>query len=208
MKTIKSIIYQGQAIKVDEISSINVKRGEGMEYLLRDEQGCYYFQREIHDVEADGTPRHLLPGYRCLLHRVNINAAILWQVDFACDPILRGEAADLIMEDRGYTDPNPCHLTPAKRESLTQVGDTARIPGRVTVELDDLASAMLRQVCREGSASQEPGEDPRDLVNAAVTFYLCDPRNDRHGEFDFDDGGDALERAKQDRLAKESEVAA
>ena len=74
-------------------------------------------------------------------------------------------------------------------------------PGRIVVELDDLASTMLRKACREGNECREAGEDLRDLVNAAVTFYLCGDKDDQHGEFDLNCGDEALERAKADRLA-------
>ena len=67
---------------------------------------------------------------------------------------------------------------------------------------------MLRQACREGTACHHPGEDLRDLVNAAVTFYLCGEADSRQGELSLEDAGEALERAKQARLDVESEVAA
>lgn len=76
-------------------------------------------------------------------------------------------------------------------------------PGRIIVELDELASAMLREVSQKGSTCREAGEDPRDLVNAAVTFYFCGDDNHRAGKFDLEDGGDALERARTVRLALE-----
>ena len=50
-------------------------------------------------------------------------------------------------------------------------------PGRIMVELDDVATAMLREFIAKGheclrSAS---GRDPRDLVSAAVIFMLGNP---------------------------------
>ena len=79
-------------------------------------------------------------------------------------------------------------------------------PGRIVVELDDLASAMLRQVCREGNGLFHAGTDPRDLVNAAVTFYLADEATPSHDGFDLDCGDEALERAKLDRQSREEGV--
>lgn len=88
-----------------------------------------------------------------------------------------------------------------KKHPPTQIAEAA--PGRITVALDDLASAMLEKTCREGNGCREAGEDPRDLVNAAVTFYLCDDANCRHRELDLECGDDSLQRAKADRLAQE-----
>lgn len=75
---------------------------------------------------------------------------------------------------------------------------------RTAVELDNLASAMLREACREGTDCLHPGEDPRDLINAAVTFYLCGDDNNRPDGFDLEISGEALERAKRTRLKLEN----
>ena len=69
-----------------------------------------------------------------------------------------------------------------------------RPPGRIVVELDDLASAMVRK-----RLAEKDHPDSRDVVSAAVTFYLCDP-DKSHGLFDLSDGKEALERAKRQRL--------
>jgi hypothetical protein len=69
-----------------------------------------------------------------------------------------------------------------------------RIKSRIIVELDDAASKLLR-----AHMAEEPGDDPRDVVSAAVVFMLSDPEDD-DGEFASDD---ALEHARERRLALE-----
>lgn len=51
-----------------------------------------------------------------------------------------------------------------------------RIPGRIVVELDDVASALLRAQMTNGieNGVLEAGGDPRDLVSASVIFMLDD----------------------------------
>ena len=51
---------------------------------------------------------------------------------------------------------------------------TASSMGRLIVELDDVASAMLRAQMAAGIVGGvlEPGGDPRDLVSASVVFLL------------------------------------
>ena len=54
-----------------------------------------------------------------------------------------------------------------------------RIPGRIVVELDDVASALLcaQMTCGIEGGVLGAGGDPRDLVSAAVVFML-DTRDD------------------------------
>ncbi len=49
-----------------------------------------------------------------------------------------------------------------------------RVPGRIVVELDDVASALLRaqMAGTAKSGCLEPGGDPRDLASASVIFTL------------------------------------
>ena len=82
-----------------------------------------------------------------------------------------------------------------------------RVPGRLLIELDDLASAMLRRVCQDGAEHFDPGHDPRDLVSAAVTYYLCG-ENDADGLFSLNDSTEALTRATTARTALERGEAA
>ena len=181
----ETLLYQGRKIRAQVISEINVARGEGMEFILRDAQGRYYFRRETYNEMGYRWARRNreASNYRCYVHRISLRAAILAQVSFAAGRTLRTDAARLL---------------------AGKTGGRANIPARrIVVELDDLASNMLRRVCQEGNACREAGEDPRDLVSAAVTFYLSDDDDHRHGEFDLEDGSDALRRAKSDRLAAE-----
>ena len=80
-----------------------------------------------------------------------------------------------------------------------------RVPGRLLIELDDLASAMLRKVIANGTPTIDPHEDPRDLVNAAVTFFLCD-EDEKSGKFHLGVLCSALARAERDRLKGEKAI--
>ena len=334
----QTIIYQGRPVQATLVNYLSgtiptsTVDADGDEELFRDEAGRYYLRRKLGllaDYHEDNGEGNIEASGRTYVHRLSINAAILWATTRLNSETLalRCDAANLIMENRGYHDPHPVHLDAAKRngqpagsgELVCQVdgpvsgatgkgwfdgciqpeeGSGARVrtiydldpihaallklfnerhginvavlaraalvqqlefmydgrsddeeeeavrclrqfgrlgspahkdelacmeavasvaeekggrleatPGRIVVELDDLASAMLRRVCREGSDCREAGEDPRDLVNAAVTFYLSDNTTARSGKFNLEDGGNALERAKTDRLAREKETA-
>ena len=212
----ETIIYQGQPIEATLVNYISGRVTtstvdcEGDEELFRDEGGCYYLRRKLTELDSEGERREA--SRRTLIHRVNVNAAILWAttrlnsntLDLRCD------AAALLMEGHGYTDPHPSHLSAEQRamvsdpERFAKQREAEAGSGRITVELDDLASAMLRKVCKEGDACRHAGENLRDLVNAAVTFFLCDDRNDQQGEFDLSCADEALERAKHDRLKLET----
>jgi hypothetical protein len=70
-----------------------------------------------------------------------------------------------------------------------------RIKSRIIVELDDAASKMLREYLSGVShPCLHDGEDPRDVVSAAVVFLMGD---------DDIDTQSALEHAKERRLALE-----
>ncbi len=151
-------------------------------------------------------------------HGINVavlaRAALVQQLEFMYDDRSDDEEEEAVRCLRQFGRlGSPAHKDElACMEAVAQVAEEKGVrmeatPGRIVVELDDLASAMLRQVCREGNACREAGEDPRDLVNAAVTFYLSDDATARCGKFNLEDGGNALERAKTDRLAREKEAA-
>ena len=332
----QTIIYQGQPVQATLVNYLSgtiptsTVDADGDEELFRDEAGRYYLRRKLGllaDYHEDNGEGNIEASGRTHVHRLSINAAILWATTRLNSETLalRNDAADLLMENRGYNDPYPLNMTAAKRNALAvaqpictvngpvsgstadgwfdgciqpEEGSGARVrtiydldplhaallkkfterhginvavlaraalvqqlefmydgrsneeeeeavrclrqfgrlgspahkdelacmeaivqvaeekggrmeatPGRIVVELDDLASAMLRQVCREGNSCREASEDPRDLVNAAVTFYLSDDTTARCGKFNLEDGGNALDRAKTDRLAREKEAA-
>lgn len=182
----ETILYQGRKIRVQVISEVNVVRGEGMDFILRDTKGRYYIRRETYNEMGYRWAKRNreASNYRCYVHRISVRTAIFFQISLAAGRTLRTDAARLLASGRA----GGCATTKA---------------GRLVVELDDLASTMLRQVCQEGNACYEAGEDPRDLVSAAVTFYLSDDDDYRRGEFNLECGDDALKRAKSDRLAAE-----
>ena len=230
MENTETITYQGEQIEAEKIGEIGGYMGtlrgrqrNGTDHLFRDAEGRYYLRKERFTASESGGHEWSSEAREAgtmfeRTHAINVNAAILWAVNLlgldAFD--LRRDAAELLMEGRSYFDPQPVHLNPKRRAmvldpdrfvregSMGADADQQATPGRSVVELDEVASAMLRRVCQNGSSCREAGEDPRDLVNAAVTFYLCGEDDEQHGEFDLNCGDDALERAKQDRLGKEA----
>ena len=229
LENTETITYQGEQIEAEKIGEIGGYMGtlrhrqrNGTDHLYRDAEGCYYLRRERFVASESGGHEWSSEARGAgtmfeRTHAINVNAAILWAVNLlgldAFD--LRRDAAELLMEGQSYFDPHPSHLNAEQR---MMVSDPSRFatgsresgprqpitPGRIVVELDELASDMVRRVCREGNECREAEEDPRDLVNAAVTFYLCGDRDEQHGEFDLNCGDEALERAKQNRLEKEA----
>lgn len=124
----KTIIYQGQEVQVQVVNSIcgdgittsTPKEFTGEEELLRDEAGHYYRRQCIDWIDPVGD--HLRDDLikasgRTRVHRINLNAAILWATTRLNSVTLdlRADAAELLTEGRGYTDPAP---TPKMRQSV------------------------------------------------------------------------------------------
>ena len=101
----ETILYQGQQVQALLITEINVRRGEGMEAILRDGQGRYYFRRETYDEMGYHWARRNpeASNYRCRVHRMSLRAAILFQVAFAADRLLRHDAARLLTGKEAVT---------------------------------------------------------------------------------------------------------
>jgi hypothetical protein len=120
----ETIIYQGEEIEVEHVGQINVSMNarDGMDNLFCDAEGCYYLRRETYRegvlcFEASEEPDKY--AYRCFVHRINVNAAILWAVDISAGASrLRWDAASLLMENRSYFDPNPIHCPAASRSEM------------------------------------------------------------------------------------------
>ena len=171
----ESIEYNGKRIPVMVVSEVNAARGEGMEYILVDAAGRYFFRRELHDdaLSSLDVPRTELPGYRCLVHRISLPTAILMQVTFGAKRILRSHAADL----------------------LSSITDRKRAPGAdcVTVTLDEHCSAVARRCLRYNEHA--PVHHMGDLVNAAVEFF-ADDTDQGTSTLDF------VEQARARRLAR------
>ena len=121
----ETIIYQGQEIAVqlvnlisgDGITTSTAKEYSGEEELLRDEAGRYYLRQRIDYIDPEGTSKWSDQSWlredcveasgRTRIHRINLNAAILWATtrlnSITAD--LRADAANLLTEGRGYNDP-------------------------------------------------------------------------------------------------------
>ena len=105
-----TIIYQGQEIEAEVIGQVDRRIDCGSPYnasdsLLRDEAGFYYVQREILEAVRHPTTEAL----QTRVHRVGINAAILWAITELGNGdswALRCDASNLITPERGYDDPN------------------------------------------------------------------------------------------------------
>ena len=99
-----TILYRGERIKVEVITELNTKYGEGYDFILRDEAGRYYFRRETYNAACGYRIAQREPekyGYRCQVHRISLAAVILFQVDFAAKRILRQETSALLAALRG-----------------------------------------------------------------------------------------------------------
>ncbi|MBE7159259.1 MAG: hypothetical protein INR62_12660, partial [Rhodospirillales bacterium] len=141
----KTIIYQAQPIHVEVMGFMNDERPWGHRdevtvTLCRDEAGIYYLQRESHHnhdkrtSSPDYARKHAQEyDYRSLVHRVGITAAVLWVLHHAPNGDgwnLRCDAADALMEDRGYSDPNPVYWRYAqhKQAAADTVGEKTVVP--------------------------------------------------------------------------------
>ncbi len=134
------VLYRGQEIDatlVNYISGDITTKGpdlDGDEDLFRDERGRYYLRRRLSHTSREH------------VHRINLNAAVLWATTrLNCTTLdLCADAADLL-------------------QLTSRHGDLVSL-------LDDNARALLRQQLKD-----KPGWQPRDVVNGAVTFLLADP---------------------------------
>ena len=80
------------------IASINTALGFGEDNLYRADDGSYYLERHRE-------PKH---GGYSELHRINLNAAILWAIEQVDEVgLLRAETAAAIMGFTSYADPHP-----------------------------------------------------------------------------------------------------
>ena len=112
------VLYQGQEIEATLVNYLSgtiptstVDAG-GDEQLFRDEAGRYYLRRTLSllaDHHEDGGEGNIPASGRTLVHRLNLNAAILWATTrLNSEPLdLRNDAASLLMENRGYRAPAP-----------------------------------------------------------------------------------------------------
>ena len=83
----ETIIYQGQPIEATLVNYLSgtvptsTVDADGDEELFRDEAGRYYLRRKLNllaDYHEDGGEGNIEASGRTLIHRLNVNAAILW----------------------------------------------------------------------------------------------------------------------------------
>ena len=167
----ETIIYQGQEVAVQVVNSIcgdgittsTPKEYTGQEDLLRDEAGHYYLRQTIRYIDPTGEHQRdtlVKASGRTRVHRINLNAAILWATtrlnSITAD--LRADAANLLTEGRGYTDPAP---TPTMRRAVELAAGggyefSMADDGTITVPLTlprDLYRAVLAMGEHDGRAS-------------------------------------------------------
>ena len=132
----KTIIYQGQPVEVELVNYLSgtiptsTVDAYGDEELFRDSQGRYYLRRQLEllaDYHEDQGEGNIPASGRTLVHRINVNAAILWATTRLNSERLdlRRDAAKLLMESRGYIDPNPVHLSASQRQELAATGEAS-----------------------------------------------------------------------------------
>ena len=102
MKKAETILYRGQRVDVRVVSEINSGHGDGMDFILRDAEGNYYFRRELYDEDSGyyHALRHQQEcHYRCYVHRISLVAVILWLLQLHAAGGVRGEAAALLRKE-------------------------------------------------------------------------------------------------------------
>ena len=165
----ETIIYQGQEVAVQLVHYIHgdaITTGgagglefNGEEELLRDQAGRYYL-RQTWTWVGHGECAETKASGRTRVHRINLNAAILWAITRLNNVTfdLRADAANLLTEGRGYTDPTP---TP---------------PMRRAVELAAKANASVTFNSEEDTVTV-PLTLPRDLYRSILAMGEHDGRS-------------------------------
>ena len=70
----ETIFYRGKRILVEVVQTINTRRGSGVDALLVDAHGRYYYRRQRWRDKEAVEPQHTL------LHRLSLLGAILWEL--------------------------------------------------------------------------------------------------------------------------------
>lgn len=169
----ETIIYQGQALQAEKVNYIDgcvpTPTGDhhGEEELFRDEAGRYYLLRRFDYFGTDPDTGHWLreASGRTLVHRLNLNAAILWATSrLNSDTMdLRCDAADLLMEGRGYRDPAPTH-------PMRCVSELVNDAPRLTRVEDGPRSSVTKDGWFDGCIQPEKGSGAR-----VHTIFDIDP---------------------------------
>ena len=102
MKKHEAVLYRGRHVPVEIVSEINTAYSDGMDFILRDAAGHYYFRRELYD--EDSGYYHALRNkrechYRCYVHRISLVTVILWQLHLHTSCGVRDEAAALLRKE-------------------------------------------------------------------------------------------------------------
>lgn len=76
MPPAECIFYRGKRVLVEVVQSLSTRQGHGVDSLLVDTKGRYYYRRQRWkpDRPGDGPPTYTL------LHRLSLLAAILWEL--------------------------------------------------------------------------------------------------------------------------------
>ena len=110
--------YQGVDVAAEVMSRMDHGTTPGHhreDTLFRDEAGRYYLQRQAHHHRRNSSPNWAREhaeetGYRCLVHCISLNAAILWSTREGCngDPWrLYLDASNLLTANRSVSEPPP-----------------------------------------------------------------------------------------------------
>ncbi len=70
----ETIFYRGKRVLVEVVKTINTRRDRGVDALLVDAHGRYYYRRQRWKDARDVEPQHTL------LHRLSLLGAILWEL--------------------------------------------------------------------------------------------------------------------------------
>lgn len=157
----KTITYQGERIQAVHVTEINTVHGEGADTLYRDQEGAYFLERDRTFVPADEQPEspHVRPGFH-RVHRVNVNAAILWAIGLAGDHgPLRRDAADLLMQvpgRGGYEDPWPADSYPEIKAARDAHSSEAWVAEVLAGRADQIVYGPSSSPRPAGHRSDEP----------------------------------------------------
>ena len=102
MNKVQTILYRGRRVDVRAVSEINATYSDGMDFIVRDAEGNYYFRRELYDEDSGyyHALRHQQEcHYRCYVHRISLAVVILWHLNLHTSCGVRDEVAALLRKE-------------------------------------------------------------------------------------------------------------